>query len=46
MILNEVSFVQEWDSSQQTWMDDPCPFNEWVEKILTEGTAYLDEGET
>jgi hypothetical protein len=42
-ILGQDSFVSEWDSSQQKWTADRYPFDRWVENVLDEGSAYLDE---
>jgi hypothetical protein len=42
-ILEQNSIVTEWDSSQQKWAADRYSFNEWVEKVLEEGAAYLEE---
>jgi len=43
VILEQDSLVSEWDTSQQKWMADRYPFNQWVEKIMEEGADYLNE---
>jgi hypothetical protein len=42
-ILGQDLFVKEWDTSQRKWTSDDCPLNQWVERLLIDGAAYLEE---
>lgn len=42
-ILERDSFISEWDSSQNKWMDGRYSLSEWLEKMLADGAACLDE---
>lgn len=43
IILRKDGVVGEWDTSQRRWEPDSWTFAEWIEKIIDEGEAYINE---
>jgi len=43
IVLDGQGTVREWDTSQQIWDPNTCSFDQWIQDILREGEAYLNE---
>jgi hypothetical protein len=43
IILADDGTTKEWDTSQRTWTPGAWQFDEWMEKLLREGDAYMRE---
>lgn len=43
VLLDGQGTVKQWDTSQQQWDQEPLPFDRWLQGLLCEGDAFLNE---